>query len=464
MSSHFGASNLRLPGLLGFVLVLSSSGLHAAPEIVPAGGRLTHFEINRDAFARPAPGLDAKQFREFNLGNRVFNTNWVVAPASVDGFDGLGPLFNRVSCSGCHLRDGRGRPPIEGEDGFLSMLFRISLPGSGPHGAPRPVPGYGLQLNDRAIAGVPPEAKVVLTWIEEPGAFADGESYSLRRPQVRFEDEAYGPLPRRIRVSPRVAPSVFGLGLLEAVDDESLLALADPKDRNGDGISGRVNRVIDPRSGRLVIGRFGWKAGAPDLDFQNAEAALNDIGLTSPLRPEQNCLPQQEACAAAPEGGRPELSALLLERLGAYLRTLGVPARREPDHPRVKRGEELFAAIGCDGCHLPRMRTSPRAAGLLADQEFAPYTDLLLHDMGEGLADQRREFAASGREWRTAPLWGIGLVQTVNGHEFFLHDGRARGLSEAILWHGGEARRSSERYKALSREEREALLAFLRSL
>jgi CxxC motif-containing protein (DUF1111 family) len=202
----------------------------------------------------------------------------------------------------------------------------------------------------------------------------------------------------------------------------------------------------------------------PDLDTQNAEAALNDIGLTSSLRPNENCLPEQSACAAAPTGGSPELSDLFIERLGSYLRTLGVPARRQAERPEVKRGEQVFSQLGCDGCHLPRMQTSEDALPLLANQVFAPYTDLLLHDMGEGLADNRREFRADGREWRTAPLWGIGLVKTVNGHEFFLHDGRARGLSEAILWHGGEAERAREGYRSSPRDERDALLAFLSSL
>lgn len=450
------------------LLLAQSTGAYAqsgASDVAPSGGVLTHNLRNREAFAQPAPTLSAAQFRAFNSGNRLFNTNWVVAPASVDNLDGLGPLFNRVSCSGCHLRDGRGRPPVGAEQEFLSMLIRWSVPGRGTHGEPREVPGYGGQLNDRAIAGVAPEARARVRWVEQSGVYADGTPYSLRAPRYRFSEAAYGRLPANLQVSGRVAPTVIGLGLLEAVSADEILALADPHDRNGDGISGRPNWVHDPVSGTRALGRFGWKAGTPNLLVQNASAALGDIGITTRWFPKENCSRQQRACKHAPNGGAPELADAQLELLTQYLRFLAVPAQRDASDPAVRRGERVFTTLGCADCHRPGLRTRADAEPqLLADQHFRPYTDLLLHDLGAGLSDQRPEFAARGSEWRTAPLWGIGLVLAVNDHQFLLHDGRARGVSEAILWHAGEAVRARDGFVRLARSERDDLLAFVNSL
>ncbi len=429
------------------------------------GGVLTHFESNRDAFAQPAPSLDGSQLRVFNFGNRLFNTNWVAAPASVDLLDGLGPTFNRVSCSGCHLRDGRGRPPIDDEKQLLSMLIRWSIPGRGLSGEPRPVPGYGSQLNDRALGGLKPEAAVELNWIEQIGYFDDGVRYSLRRPRINLTRAAYGRLPPNIQISARVAPAVIGMGLLAAVSEDAILEFADPFDRNGDRISGKPNRVHDPAGKQPELGRFGWKAGVARLVTQNASAALGDVGLTTSLFPHENCPLRQKGCGQMPSGGQPELSDSNLEKLTLYLQFLGVPSRRNLDDPAVIRGEVHFAAFGCAQCHRPELRTASDASpALLANQVFAPYTDLLLHDMGEGLSDRRPEFEASGREWRTAPLWGIGLIPVVNDHQFLLHDGRARGVAEAILWHGGEARKSRRAFIAAPQETRDELLAFVNSL
>jgi CxxC motif-containing protein (DUF1111 family) len=431
----------------------------------PPGGALTREADNRHAFALPAPTLDARELRDFNFGNRLFNTNWLVAPASVDAFDGLGPTFNRVSCSGCHLRDGRGRPPIDGEQELLSMLIRLSIPGQDAHGGPKPHPDYGDQLNDRAIPGVAPEGRVEITYTELPGRYPDGQPYSLRAPTYRLQDPAFGAFDDALMLSPRVAPHMLGMGLLEAVAEDDLLARADPDDRDRDGISGRVNRVHDPITDRVALGRFGWKANAASLRQQSAAAALGDIGLSSAAFAQQNCPAAQAACRAAASGGEPELSEVFLDKLVFYLRALAVPARRGAEAATVQRGAAAFESSGCGACHAPRLRTSTQAEpALLAGQEFAPYTDLLLHDMGEGLADGRPDHLADGREWRTAPLWGLGLVPVVNEHRFLLHDGRARGFEEAILWHGGEAEDARERFKALARSAREDLIAFLESL
>ncbi|MFY2765492.1 di-heme oxidoredictase family protein [Arenimonas sp. MALMAid1274] len=446
-------------------LLLAGSLVAASPSDAPGGG-LTRALDNRDAFAMPAPGLTSKELRDFSFGNRVFNTNWAVAPASVDAFDGLGPIFNRVSCSGCHLRDGRGRPPVDGEDEMLSSLVRLGVPGKDAVGGPRPHPRYGDQLGDRAIPGVAPEGKVRIAWREQAGRYPDGTTYSLRSPRITFEDLAYGPLGRKLQTSLRVAPAVVGMGLLDAIPEADLLAAQDPDDRDGDGISGRVNRVWDPVARAEAVGRLGWKANAANSTAQSAAAAHGDMGLSTSLFPDENCMPGQTDCLAAPRGGDgPDLRDAHLQKLVFYLQVLAVPDRRRVAPAQEARGEAVFQDTGCASCHTPRQRTGADASpARLAGQAFMPYTDLLLHDMGPGLADGRPDFLASGREWRTAPLWGLGLVPTTNGHSFYLHDGRARSLEEAVLWHGGEGQASRDRFKALSRADREALLAFLRSL
>ena len=416
------------------------------------------------AFTFPIANLDRDDQRAFFFGNRLFNTNWTQAPGSVDSFDGLGPVFNRVSCSGCHLLDGRGRPPETEGAPMLSMLVRLSVSGSSATGGPLVHPAYGDQLNDRAILGVPAEGRAVISYAEVAGEYDDGEPYSLRRPTYRFEDLAFGPLGDDILISPRVAPAVIGLGLLEAVPESLILALADPEDSDGDGISGRPNRVWDEAAGTVALGRFGWKANAPNLRQQNAGAAVGDIGITSPLFPDDNCAAGQALCADAAIHDGPELSEGFLDRMTLYTQVLAVPDRRDALNPAVNRGETLFRAAGCAGCHMPTLVTGDHPVAALSGQTIHPFTDLLLHDMGDGLADGRPDFLATGREWRTPPLWGVGLVETVNGHSNFLHDGRARTLSEAILWHGGEADAARSAFLAMPKADREALLAFLSSL
>jgi CxxC motif-containing protein (DUF1111 family) len=420
-----------------------------------SGGAATVFDSSLAAFALPLPGLPALERRAFAVGNALFNENWVKAPASVTSRDGLGPLFNAPSCSACHLRDGRGQPSD------AALLFRLSVPG--PQG-PLPEPTYGGQLQPLALPGVPAEGKVQADYAEEKGAFADGAPFALRRPTYSFAALNYGPLHPQVMVSPRVAPALCGLGLLEAVPDSLILALADPEDRDGDGISGRPNLVRDPRTRTLRPGRFGWKATQLSLEEQIAGALQEDMGITSPLRPDQNHTAAQRAAVQAPSGGDPEIDAHRLERLVFYTRALGVPAHRGQQQQEVRRGQQLFEQARCSACHLPRLQTGPDALPQLAHQTIYPYTDLLLHDLGEGLADGRPDQGAGPREWRTPPLWGIGLVERVNGHTRFLHDGRARDLAEAILWHGGEASAARAAFARMAGAERQALVAFLNSL
>jgi CxxC motif-containing protein (DUF1111 family) len=335
--------------------------------------------------------------------------------------------------------------------------------GATEHGETRPHPVYGDQLNDAAVPGVPAEGQARVRWEEHPEKLVDGTTIRLRKPRIEFSELAYGPLGDTILVSPRIAPPVFGLGLLEIVPEETILALAARK--KPDGILGRPNRVWDPVSERTVLGRFGWKANVGTLLHQTASALLGDLGITSPVLQKENCTPLQTQCSAAPSAGSPEIESQRLAAMVLYQAALAVPARRETTHPEVMRGESLFQSAGCGACHVSTLETGDHPSlPFLSSQTIHPYTDLLLHDMGEPLADDRPDFLAGGREWRTSPLWGIGLSERVNGHAAYLHDGRARSLLEAILWHGGEAMPAREAVRQMKSEERTALLRFLQSL
>ena len=442
----------------------------AAPELrAESGGGATVDNIGANAFAQPSPGLSDDERRAFVVGNNFFNDNWVTAPASTTARDGLGPLFNAQSCSSCHFKDGRGAPPTHDDPEELGLLLRLSVPGGGEHGAPVPHPVYGGQLQDRAINDVPAEGTIAIEGREIAGTFDDGTPYTLVEPSYVVADPSYGPLGDDTMVSPRIAPPVFGVGLLEAVSDDTLRELADRQADAGAGgtgsdVSGRLNMVWSPAAQAMAVGRFGWKANVATVEEQTAGAFHGDIGITSLLHPLQDCTPAQEACRAAPEGGQPEITDDKLGRVVFYTRALAVPARRDVGAPEPERGEQVFADLGCSACHVPELRTGDSDIEPLANQTIRPYTDLLLHDMGPALADDRPDFDASGTEWRTAPLWGIGLTDEVNGHTRFLHDGRARDLSEAIIWHGGEAQAARDAYLARTKDDRDALIAFLNSL
>ena len=438
------------------------------------GGEATVFDESVNAFGQAAPNLTGNKSLEFVSGNALFKRNWVSAPASTEDLDGLGPLFNARSCSGCHHLDGRGAPPSAPGEVSASLVFLLSQPADetpsgtapdGVHWETIPDEQYGVQLNHLAVLGVEPEGEASVTYEELPGQYLDGMPYSLRRPQYTFTSLRYGEFSPRIMVSPRVAPHMVGMGLLEAIDEATLTALADPDDTNHDGISGRVNYVPDRATRTLRVGRFGWKANQPSVRQQVAAAFRGDIGITSTLFPEQPCAPGQTDCQQAISGGEPELTEDILDRVSLYSATLAVPRRRNWDTPEVLRGKSLFNRIGCESCHTAKLTTGTHPdIPEFSDQVIRPYTDLLLHDMGEALADGRPDGQATGNEWRTPPLWGIGLIPTVSGHSFLLHDGRARTLEEAILWHGGEAVASQQQFTALSPDERQAVIIFLESL
>ena len=429
------------------------------------GGATTVFDESPNAFTRPARNITSSERDTFALGDHFFNRNWVSAPASTSANDGLGPLFNALSCSACHLHDGRSSPPLDKGDPSSGLLFRLSIPGIDAHGGPLADPNYGGQLQPLSLLGVPSGCRYVITYEARPGTFADGEPYVLSVPHYEIHDLGYGPLASGAMTSPRTAPAMIGLGLLEAIPEESIRALADPDDRDGDGISGRANIVWDHVNHKTALGRFGWKANVPSVMQQVSGAFLGDLGITSRVFPEEGCTPSQRACNEAPNGGRPELADDTLDEVVLYSQTLAVPVRRRFGEAITNRGELLFAGAKCSSCHATRLVTgylTPIAG--LRGQTIRPYTDLLLHDMGPDLADGRPDFLASGSEWRTAPLWGLGLVEKVSKHSRLLHDGRANGIVEAILWHGGEATGAREAFRTMTKDDREALLAFLRSL
>ena len=464
--------------LLPLLLALGLAGCDQAPRFTQAepgealsAGSATVHKADQNAFSLPSANLSPSRRLDFSVGNSFFRNPWVAAPATTTARDGLGPLFNTNACQNCHIKDGRGHPPAADALSSVSMLVRLSLPATSEHAAiiqrlgVLGEPNYGGQLQDMANPGTAPEAKVRVSYSPQTLSFADGLQVELRQPRLEISQLGYGPLHPDTQFSARIAPPMIGLGLLEAIPEAAILANADPDDADGDGISGRANRVWDRELQRTVLGRFGWKAGQPSLNQQNAEAFAGDMGLTSGLVGQDNCTPAQQDCRNAPHGGEPEVSDNILASVLFYTRNLGVPARRDVAAPQVLEGKGLFHQAGCQGCHIPQFTTASDAAEAeLAGQTIRPYTDLLLHDMGAGLADNRPEFLADGREWRTPPLWGIGLTQAVNGHTQFLHDGRARNLLEAILWHDGEAAAARQKVLTFTAEQRAALLAFLNSL
>ena len=430
------------------------------------GGGTTRVDATRNSFSLPATDLTTAERRAFEVGDSFFTQNWVTAPASTEARDGLGPTFNAQACSSCHVLDGRGAPPLPSHaEAHAGLLIRLSIPGADAvTGGPLPDPHYGGQLQDRSILAVPAEGTLRVTYEIVSGTYGDGTEYELRMPTFEITDLAFGPLHPEIRTSPRLAPQVIGMGLLEAIPAEDIMAAADPDDGDGDGISGRANIVWDARLGAPALGRFGWKANVSTVEQQTAGAFHGDIGITSSLHPQENCPAGQTACAEAINGGSPEIAENRLGMVTIYMRTLSVPAMRGADTEQVRNGAQLFEEFGCASCHTVTHVTGQTDIAALSEQTIHPYTDLLLHDMGEGLADGREDFAASGQEWRTPPLWGIGLIDEINGERFLLHDGRARTLEEAILWHGGEGEASKEEFRMADAEKRAALIAFLEAL
>jgi CxxC motif-containing protein (DUF1111 family) len=392
----------------------------------------------------PAAVLGADDLRRFRLGEAVFNTPFESDPAAPRQRAGLGPRFNAPACDACHNSGGRGGPPAEGESPFQSVVHAAVR-------APASAAATSQPLRVSAVEGIEPDIRATVGWIEEPWRYADRTPYSLRRPVVLTKSVRAG-LGDLTGATLRVPNALLGLGLLDAVSDTEIARGADPADRNGDGIRGRVHWVRDAE-GRRRVGRFGWKATQPTLHAQTTFALAHEMGLISRWdRP-------PEAAATEPV----EIPDELVLALVAFQRDGSSPA--VTNGARGSRGEALFRGFGCASCHREEMRTA-RVPGKpwLSNQLIRPYTDLLLHDLGPDLAAAAVDGDAQPQEWRTAPLWGLSLVGALSRHRVYLHDGRARSVEEAILWHGGEAEVARTRFRAAAAEDRAALLAFLATL
>ncbi len=473
--SPINAPSLAVSASLACMALLASGNTDLFEPAALSAGSFTTAESDANAFSIPVAMLNKEQAEQFIKGKEQFNEAWVVAPEP-GGVWGLGPTFNEDRCAHCHVNNGRAKAPENGEESVRGMLVRLSISGQTKEGAPNPHPAYGDQLQNRGIPGrVPAEGQAVITYQAREVSLADGENVVLRVPKIQFLALGFGELGKDALTSLRIAPAMVGLGLLEAVPEETILALAAKQEKSG--VSGRPNYVWDYENSKTVLGRFGWKANQPNLRQQTAAAFFGDIGATSEFFPEENCPSVQVQCLDLPsaskcggQGGctgnyRPEVVPSRLTNITLYLQALAVPARRNVDDAEVIRGEGLFAQANCGACHVPRLETGSKPAiAAAANLVIHPYTDLLLHDMGEALADGRPDFRASGREWRTPPLWGVGLTRTVSGHNNLLHDGRARDVIEAILWHGGAADKSRDSFRNMPKADRAALVKFVESL
>ncbi len=430
------------------------------------GGRTTlHEQVSDEPdnhYMQMATNLSGRSGQPFVLGRRVHHSDMITGAHDESDENGVfdtvaglaGPLYINTSCDSCHTRNGRASVADTGEP-LDRWVFKIGR----SDGSPDPARGSVLQGSHTTGSG---EGQVAIAaWTETE----DG----LRQPSYTFDSEE----PELF--SGRLTPSLVGMGLLEAIPESTVLEWEDPEDDDDDGISGRAQLATDPETGDLRLGRFGWKAGAGSLRHQIASALNTDMGVMTSVLEHPDCGQDQTDCG---NDSGPELSDSELENLVRYVALLGVRARRDLNDPDALEGEVLFDEIGCESCHRATLTTSSwHPLAELRDQTVHPYTDLLLHDMGEGLADGLGEGVASGAEWRTTPLWGIGLSACVTGgvegavqsqtcapDASYLHDGRARTLEEAILWHGGEGAASQEQYTALSESEQDALLRFLGSL
>ena len=418
------------------------------------GGTTLSYPYSREPterFKQMAGNISPRSTQPFLRGRRLHHTNMLDGthseqpnPVFAEHVGTLGPDFVAHSCIACHVNNGRSLPPQVGEPMHQSVVKVASDARGTPH------PQLGRALQPRSLEGDPEGSARITHYQRIAGTYADGELYELRRPVYRIADSQ----PEHFSV--RLSPQLVGLGLLEAIPESDILSRADPEDRDGDGISGRPQIVEDIETKQPRLGRFGYKAAQPRLRHQIAEALNSDMGVTTTI---------EDTLDGDPKSSPVEVPDEQLAELERYIALLGVSAKRSLDDPETERGATLFAAANCSACHTPSVTTGPyHPLAELRDQTIQPFTDLLLHDMGEGLADHLGEAAATGAEWRTAPLWGIGLTAGVSGGEAFLHDGRARTLEEAILWHGGEGRDAREKFRSMPRRDRAAMLKFLRSL
>ncbi|WP_019616864.1 di-heme oxidoredictase family protein [Psychromonas ossibalaenae] len=449
------------------------------------------------AFSQHSANMkNIKNILKFNGGNKFFEEPWAQSAGSVSSQDGLGPLFNNNACQDCHVRDGRGHASAapNGQRGsdFSTMLLRVSKSSISETQQLKIDKSLlanvgdtciGGQLQHQANFGIRPEAVQQVSYQYQTVTFADGVTQELRRPiwhvsanGCEIDDDSV--------LSARIAPPMIGLGLLALIDEKQILARQDISDSDNNGISGKANQVWSIQDQRVTLGRFGWKAGQPTLKQQAAGAFLGDMGISSDFFSEQNCLPHQSACLNAKNGNGDmvnpdagyEVSTKVLDKVAFYSHHLAVPKRRNAYSQKVLQGKQVFMELGCAQCHSETYTTQKSVEfPELSEQKIYPYTDMLLHDMGKDLSDFDKrsqsvngklkvEFLAQANEWRTPPLWGIGLAKTVDPQASFLHDGRARTILEALLWHGGEAQKSKNALLKIDSDKRSALLAFLQDL
>jgi CxxC motif-containing protein (DUF1111 family) len=416
------------------LLALAASSAHANPA--------------QDVIRDPALPADAKGL-DFEIGRALFERHWAAAPASTQAADGLGPLFNARACISCHPGGGRGVPFDKLGATLPALLFRL-----GAHGHAAGDPIYGQQIQGQSVAGISAEATASISFETSIVTLADGTAVELRKPTAKLDTLAYGALTSTTVVSPRLATAIHGIGLLEQIPEAAILANVHPG-------GGKPNFVTDPISGKRALGRFGWKASAPSLEVQDAKALDLDIGLSNPVYRDAlgDCTKQQPDCLKMPTGASPQFEGLevpssLTRLIDRFVREAMLPPVKAAAN--AEAGRTIFAEAGCAACHQPSFE-------LAKSRKIAPYTDLLLHDMGLGLADHMMEGEANGREWRTAPLWGIGQALRAD-NVGLLHDGRARNVLEAILWHDGEAAKARQHVEQLSAPDRQALIDFIGSL
>jgi CxxC motif-containing protein (DUF1111 family) len=427
------------------------------------GGKATVSRLQQRSFVYNGSNFTKAQQLDFWTGFSLFRDPWVIAPSSTKDRDGLGPLFNTRSCISCHRAGGRGPMSKEGISKPSALVLRLGNKSAGHNTTD---PHYGGQIQPRSIdKSLLGEAWLDLRYTQVTGHYADGQSYQLQKPSYQLTKLANGPLASDIALSPRYAPNIFGMGLLDAIDVEDLLALEDVNDLNNDGISAKYNRVPNVANGKTEVGRFGLKAKQPNLKQQVAAAFRDDIGITNSLFNRESCTELQNDCARWGEKGANEIPDKLLNLVVDFNRFLGVPPARNLNNEQIIGGRSLFYQTGCAQCHTPSYKTDESyPVEQLAGLTIWPYTDLALHDMGEGLADGVHEYSATGNEWRTPPLWGIGLQKKILGEQRFLHDGRARTLDEAILWHGGEGEKAKTQFIQLSQIQRKQLLGFISAI
>ncbi len=424
-------------------------------------------------FSKPLGGLTNKEQDTFMLGKSFFRIPWVEAPAATTARDGLGPLFNSNTCVHCHPHNGQARMKNENGDIARGYVTRLSIPSNNSYEHKElikyagfvPEPMYGAQISVNGSKDVPFEAKPIVQYQNKYITYKDGQTVVLSKPvhgiNTQLEELGYGDMHKEISITNRMGQALVGLGLLDALTDEQILVNQDIEDKNGDGISGKANIVYSPKHKDFRVGRFTWKASAPSVLHQSAGAASNDMSLTTSLFPKENCTKFQVECLKAPrgdvnrQGGEEfDLTDQRLEAIAFYLTSLKVPKSTITQ----KDGEKLFDEIGCIKCHIPSFT-------LENGYKFKPFTDMLLHDMGEDLSDGRTEFLASPNEWRTAPLWNVGKYKIALQEEpNLLHDGRAKTIEEAILWHGGEAQKTKEQFMNLNEQQREQLIKYVEEL